>query len=49
VTALGVYVGRIRQFHRDDWLVYAAWVGTMLGLCLTSGGFLLAGRAASLN
>lgn len=49
MTALGVYVGRIRQFRRDDWLVYAAWVGTMLGLCLTSGGFLLVGRAAGVR
>jgi hypothetical protein len=42
---LQIYVGRIRQFHRRDWLVYTAWVGLMLAL--TSGllGFLLVGRA----
>ncbi len=42
---LGVYVGRIREFDRTDWLVYIAWVGTMLGLVGSTGGFVLAGRA----
>src|SRR6187399_1896323 len=27
-----LYVGRMRQFSRQDWLVYVAWVGLMLGL-----------------
>jgi hypothetical protein len=44
VTALALYVGRIRQFRRGDWLVYLAWVGSMLGLCAATGGFLLLGR-----
>ena len=42
LSALGqiaLYVGRIRQFQRVDWIVYVAWVGLMLGLCLSTGGF----------
>jgi hypothetical protein len=38
-----VYVGRIREFSRRDWLVYLGWVGLMLGLAGATGGFLLAG------
>jgi hypothetical protein len=44
-SALAVYVGRIREFDRVDWLVYLGWVGTVLGLVIASGGFLLVGRA----
>lgn len=40
-----VYVGRIREFDRTDWLVYLGWVGMMLGLVASTGGFLLLGRA----
>ncbi|MBL9019942.1 MAG: hypothetical protein JNL83_37500 [Myxococcales bacterium] len=43
-SALAIYVGRIREFTRTDWLVYLAWVGMMLGLVLSTGGFLLAGH-----
>lgn len=39
-----IYVGRIRQFDRTDWIVYLSWVGMMLGLVLSTGGFLLAGH-----
>ncbi|MBA2544113.1 MAG: hypothetical protein H0V17_31000 [Deltaproteobacteria bacterium] len=39
------YVGRIREFERVDWIVYLGWVGMMLGLVLSTGFFLLAGRA----
>jgi len=46
VTALGVYVGRIRQFTRVDWAVYLSWVGMILGLVVASAGFLMVGRAA---
>jgi hypothetical protein len=45
LSELRVYVGRMREFSRTDWLVYVAWVGLMLGLVLATGGFLLAGRA----
>ena len=38
-----LYVGRMRAFRREDWLVYVAWVGLMVGLCSSTGGFLLAG------
>jgi hypothetical protein len=40
---LAVYVGRIREFDREDWLVYIGWVGMMLGLVASTGGFWLVG------
>jgi hypothetical protein len=40
---LATYFGRFREFQREDWLVYVSWVGLMLGLCFSSGGFLLFG------
>lgn len=43
-SALAVYVGRIGEFTRTDWLVYIAWIGTMLGLVLSTGGFVLFGH-----
>jgi hypothetical protein len=43
------YVGRVRQFGPRDWLIYVAWVGLMLGLVASTGGFLLAGRAAGVT
>jgi hypothetical protein len=46
LSEVAVYVGRVREFERIDWLVYLAWVGLMFGLVLASGGFLLGGRAA---
>jgi len=42
---LVIYVGRIREFDRTDWLVYLGWVGMMFGLVAATGGFLLAGHA----
>lgn len=47
--ALGIYVGRIRQFDRVDWAVYLAWVGLMLGLVASTGGFLLIGAHAGVR
>ncbi|MEJ7602705.1 MAG: hypothetical protein WKG01_32750 [Kofleriaceae bacterium] len=46
---LAVYVGRIREFDRTDWIVYLGWVGMMLGLVVSTGGFLLTGRAADVT
>jgi hypothetical protein len=46
LSELFVYVGRVREFRRVDWVVYVAWVGLMFGLVLATGGFLLAGRSA---
>ncbi|MES1157679.1 MAG: hypothetical protein ABUL67_01140 [Haliangium ochraceum] len=46
LRAIAVYVGRIRQFQRVDWLVYTAWIGLMLGLCATTGGFVWLGHRA---
>jgi hypothetical protein len=42
-SELAVYVGRVREFRRVDWAVYVAWVGLMLGLCASTGGFLVFG------
>lgn len=44
-SALAIYVGRVREFDRTDWLVYVGWVGMMLGLVLSTGGFLALGHA----
>lgn len=41
---LATYFGRFREFKRDDWAVYIAWVGLMLGLFASTGGFLLVGH-----
>jgi hypothetical protein len=42
-----VYVGRMREFERADWIVYTAWVGLMLGLCAVTAGFVALGRHAA--
>jgi hypothetical protein len=39
-----VYVGRVREFERSDWVAYLCWVGLMLGLVLSTGGFLIWGH-----
>lgn len=44
-SEVAVYVGRVRQFERTDWLVYVGWVGLMMGLVVSTGGFLLFGHA----
>lgn len=44
-SALAVYVGRIREFERTDWLIYIGWVGLMLGLVASTGGFVWVGHA----
>ncbi len=49
LSDLRVYVGRIREFERGDWVVYLAWVGMMLGLVASTGGFLLTGHAAGVT
>jgi hypothetical protein len=44
-SELLTYVARARQFDARDWLVYALWIGTISGLFLSTGSFLLYGRA----
>ena len=44
-SEIALYVGRVREFERIDWAVYVAWVGLMLGLVFSTGGFLLFGNA----
>lgn len=43
------YVGRLRQFDSFDWLVYVSWVGLMLGLVGSTGGFLWVGHAGGVE
>lgn len=38
-----IYVGRARQFDRQDWLVYVAWIGLMSGLLFSVSGFFMIG------
>lgn len=35
-----VYVSRVKEFTREDWIVYVLWIGMMSGLFFTVGGFL---------
>jgi hypothetical protein len=44
-----IYVGRIRQFDRQDWIMYVAWVGLMLGLVGSTATFLLVGSSAGVQ
>ncbi len=46
---VAVYVGRIRQFSRQDWIVYVTWVGLMLGLFAATAGFVGVGAAFGVN
>lgn len=46
---LWVYVSRVGAFGRQDWFVYLAWVGLMLGLLFSTGGFLLLGHRAGVS
>lgn len=39
-----VYSGRVRQFSSADWVAYVLWVGLMLGLFISTGGFVLFGH-----
>jgi hypothetical protein len=44
-SEVAVYVGRIRLFEREDWIVYLLWVGLMLGLVGSTSGFLWLGHS----
>lgn len=39
------YVGRLKEFSQRDWAVYVSWVGLMLGLVASTGGFLVFGQS----
>ena len=45
-TALRIYVGRMREFNRTDWIVYVAWVGLVASLAVVSGTFIWIGARA---
>ena len=34
LSEVAVYVGRVREFRRNDWMVYFAWVGLLVSLFL---------------
>jgi len=44
-NALAIYVGRIREFRRNDWIIYLVWVGMIMGLVVATSAFLAIGRA----
>src|SRR5690606_25910087 len=48
-NAFATYVGRIRELEPHDWWIYVGWVGLMLGLVLSTGGFLLVGANAGVT
>lgn len=39
------YIGRVREFHARDWLVYIVWVGMMFGLFAVIAAFFALGHA----
>lgn len=39
-----VYASRVKSFTKEDWIVYVLWVGLMLGLLFSTGGFVLLGH-----
>ncbi len=45
-SQLAIYVGRIREFNRTDWLVYTVWVGLIVGLVASTAAFLWIGARA---
>jgi hypothetical protein len=49
LSEIAIYTGRVRMFTRVDWYVYVAWVGLMLGLVCSTGGFLLLGHAVGVT
>ncbi|MBX9768048.1 MAG: hypothetical protein K2X47_12315 [Bdellovibrionales bacterium] len=40
-----VYISRIREFNRTDWIIYILWIGMMVGLFLTVSTFLFLGHS----
>lgn len=40
---LSDYTSHIRQFKKHDWAYYVSWVGLMLGLLVSTSGFLVIG------
>jgi hypothetical protein len=46
ISEARVYFGRFREFQPVDWVVYVAWVGLMVGLVVSTSGFLFVGGRA---
>lgn len=44
-----IYVSRIKEFSRMDWIVYAAWIGMMVGLLACITLFLFAGHSGGVQ
>ena len=38
-----IYVSRIREFNKEDWIVYVLWIGLMMGLLVSVTGFVVIG------
>ncbi len=49
IREIGVYAGRVNQFDREDWVVYTAWVGLMMGLFFSVAFFLFTGYRAGVD
>lgn len=39
-----VYVGRVKEFDKKDWIVYVLWIGLMLGLLFSTSSFVYIGH-----
>jgi hypothetical protein len=44
-----IYAGRVQDFSREDWAVYIAWVGLMVGLMGAVTSFLVGGAMAGVH
>ena len=38
-----LYVSRVKEFERNDWAAYVAWIGLMSGLFFATAGFVVTG------
>jgi hypothetical protein len=45
ILDFNIYVGRVRQFDRNDWIVYVLWNGLMVGLLAAVSAFLFLGAS----
>ncbi|RYZ88328.1 MAG: hypothetical protein EOP06_11145 [Proteobacteria bacterium] len=44
-----IYVSRVKEFDRNDWLVYICWIGMMMGLLVSICAFLFAGYSGGVQ
>jgi hypothetical protein len=48
-SEVATYIGRVREFDTRDWVIYVSWVGLMLGLVASTGGFVLLGHSRGVH